>query len=284
MRIVQNHILANEQIKAIEQLQDVALLPESLENRVFLSSEMNVYKDLDCFFLGYEDNQLISFLGAFFPSRKEVEFNGFTHPDHRRKGHFNRLVEHALCLYKAYPFNQALFQRELNSKSGLSYLQKRYPELDRSEYLMTLEKQHWNNKQQIGTLELVAEHNKEETITVMSDAFEEARDESTHVLSYLLSSTDRKVFLYRYEDKAIGVLNAAMEDGVWVVHGVGIIHACRNQGMGRQMLSLAFDQLFKDADTIQLEVDSQNPPALALYQKLGFSTTSQVDYHRLILR
>ena len=54
--------------------------------------------------------------------------------------------------------------------------------------------------------------------------------------------------------------------------------------MGRQMLSLAFDQLFKDADTIQLEVDSQNPPALALYQKLGFSTTSQVDYHRLILR
>ena len=75
-----------------------------------------------------------------------------------------------------------------------------------------------------------------------------------------------------------------MEDGVWVVHGVGIIHACRNQGMGRQMLSLAFDQLFKDADTIQLEVDSQNPPALALYQKLGFSTTSQVDYHRLILR
>ncbi|NLE15179.1 MAG: GNAT family N-acetyltransferase [Spirochaetales bacterium] len=283
MNSIQSHTLTEEQMKEIEQLQDVSHLSEGLENRVFLSSEMNVYKDLDCFFLGYEDNTLISFLCAFFPSRKEVEFNGFTHPDHRRQGHFTRLVEHALSLYKPCSFTQALFQRELNSQSGLSYLKKRYPELDRSEYVMMLERQHWMNKEQSGTLELVTEQNKEAAIAVMSDAFGEDSKESSHTLEYLLSQADRKTFLYRFENKAIGVLNAAMEDGAWVLHGVGIIHDSRNKGMGRQMLSLAFDHLFNEAETIQLEVDSENPPALALYRKLGFRTTSRVDYHRLIL-
>ena len=283
MNSIQSHTLTEEQMKEIEQLQDVSHLSEGLENRVFLSSEMNVYKDLDCFFLGYEDNTLISFLCAFFPSRKEVEFNGFTHPDHRRQGHFTRLVEHALSLYKPCSFTQALFQRELNSQSGLSYLKKRYPELDRSEYVMMLERQHWMNKEQSGTLELVTEQNKEAAIAVMSDAFGEDSKESSHTLEYLLSQADRKTFLYRFEDKALGVLNAAMEDGVWELHGVGIIHAYRNKGMGRRMLSLAFDYLFNEAEAIQLEVDSENPPALVLYQKLGFRTTSRVDYHRLIL-
>lgn len=276
-------MLTKTQISEIEALQSLSFLPEGLENHVFLSSEMNVYKDLDCFFFGYEDNKLISFLCAFLPSRKEVEFNGFTHPDHRKKGCFTSLVEHALNLYGSSHFSQALFQRELNSHSGLTYLQKRYPELDRSEYLMTLEKQHWNNKEQIGTLELVTEQCKEETIAVMSDAFGEDKDESAHVLAYLLNQSDRKTFLYRKEGKAVGVLNALSEDGVWVIHGVGILQAFRNQGMGTHMLSLALDVLFKEAATIQLEVDSQNPPALSLYRKLGFQTTSQVDYHRLIL-
>ncbi|ADY14828.1 GNAT family N-acetyltransferase [Sphaerochaeta globosa] len=283
MQIIQSYMLTKTQISEIETLQSLSFLPEGLENHVFLSSEMNVYKDLDCFFLGYENDQLVSFLGAFLPSRKEVEFNGFTHPDHRRKGCFTLLVEHALTLYRPYSFTQALFQRELNSKSGFSYLQKRYPELDRSEYLMTLEQQHWNNKDTVGTLELVTEQCKEETIAVMSDAFEETLDESAHFLTYLLNQSDRKTFLYRQEGTAVGVMNALLEDGVWVIHGVGILHAFRNQGMGRHMLSLAFDVLFQDAATIQLEVDSQNPPALSLYRKLGFQTTSQVDYHRLIL-
>ncbi len=283
MKIIQSHTLTDEQVTEIETLQDVSYLPEGLGNRVFLSSAMNVYNDLDCFFLGYEDNTLISILCAFFPGRKEVEFNGFTHPEHRRQGHFTLLVEHAICVYTAYPFSQVLFQREQNSQSGLSYLQKRYPELDRSEYVMVLEKQHWMNKEHIGTLELVEAQNKEDTIAVISDSFEEDREESSHTLEYLLSQADRKTFLYRFEDKALGVLNAAMEDGVWELHGVGIIHAYRNKGMGRRMLSLAFDYLFNEAEAIQLEVDSENPPALALYQKLGFRTTSRVDYHRLIL-
>ncbi len=283
MQIVQNHTLTNEQTKEIEQLQTVAYLPEGLENRVFLSSEMNVYKDLDCFFLGYEENRLISFLCIFFPSRSEVEFNGFTHPDHRNQGCFTALVERALSLCRLHPFKQALFQRELNSQSGLSYLSKRYPELDRSEYVMTLDTQDWKNKEHIGSLERVTLQNREESIEVMSDAFEEEKDESSHVLAYLLSQADRKTFLYRFDNKAVGVLNAALEDGAWVLHGVGVLHAFRNQGHGRNMLCLAIETLFNDAQTIQLEVDSQNPPALALYKKLGFQTSSQVDYHRLIL-
>lgn len=283
MHIFKSHTLTEQQIKEVEELQERSYLPEGLRNRVFLSNDLNVIKELPCFFLGYEGTILTSFLGAFFPERNEVEFNGFTHPDYRRQGRFSALVEQALALYQQYPFEQVLFQRELNSTTALAYLKSRYPELDHSEYVMKLRKKNWVNTSSGGSLELVNEQNKRAAVAITCASFGESEGGAEHVLNYLLSQECRKTFLYRYEGVPIGIANASEEEGEWVLRGVGTLPDHRNQGHGRRMLSLALDHLFKEGPTAMLEVDSENPPALALYKKLGFQVTAQVDYHRLLL-
>ena len=274
--------IQKEQILALESL---VFSYEVLENHVFLSSEMNSDKEMPSFFLCYEDQKLVSFLGAFFPTIDEVEFNGFTHPKHRRQGYFSALVHRALEVYARGPFTRALFQRELQSKTGQEYLLKRYPEIERTEYLMQLSSEQYKDKDTSqGTLELVDKNNVEQTTELTSLTFEEFLQNSVDILQYYLSQTDRKTFLYRSEGKAIGILNAQKIDDSFMLHGVVIAKEQRNQGKGYAMLSLALSELFKEARCITLEVDSENPPALALYKRLGFCVKCQVDYHRHLLR
>jgi ribosomal protein S18 acetylase RimI-like enzyme len=45
------------------------------------------------------------------------------------------------------------------------------------------------------------------------------------------------------------------------------------------MMESFLNTLTKKTEAVRLEVDSKNPPALALYQKLGFCTLNRVDYH-----
>ena len=251
---------------------------------MFLSPELNVYKDIPSFFLCYEENQLVSFLGAFFPTEEEVEFNGFTHPAFRRQGYFSSLIGFALQTYQEHPFQRALFQREMQSETGYAYLNKRYPEIERTEYIMQLSKAHDTSREYVeGMLELVGSSNLKRAAQVMSNAFDESLERSLEHLNYLLSQSDRKTFLYILGEEAIGILNAHMVEDTWMLHGVGIQKEHRNQGKGKDMLSIALPVLFCDAPIVSLEVDSYNIPALSVYKKLGFVPTSQVDYHRLSL-
>ncbi len=284
MHITETNALTIHQKEQIIALESLAFSYEGLENHVFLSSDMNSDKEKPCFFLCYEDQKLVSFLGAFFPTIDEVEFNGFTHPQHRRQGYFSVLVKQALEIYAKGPFTRALFQRELQSKTGQDYLQKRYPEIERTEYLMQLRREQYRDTDAQGILELVNEDNFEQATQLTSLAFDESLQNSVDILRYYLSQADRKTFLYFFDNKAIGILNVHRIDDSFMIHGVAIAKEQRNQGKGYAMLSLALSELFKEACCITLEVDSENPSALALYKRLGFCVKSQVDYHRHLLR
>lgn len=284
MLLLKTNTLDPSQKDQVEELETLVFSHENLENHVFLSPELNVYKDFPSFFLCYEEEKLVSFLGAFFPTDEEVEFNGFTHPAYRRQGYFSVLIKYALETYLKLPFQRALFQREMRSQTGYAFLNKRYPEIERTEYIMQLSKAEYKSREHIdGTLELVGSTHLDRAAQLMSNAFDESLERSLDGLNYLLSQSDRKTFLYSLEGEAIGTLNAHKVEGTWMLHGVGILKEHRNQGKGKDMLSLALSTLFCDAPIVSLEVDSYNIPALSLYKKLGFVPTSQVDYHRLSL-
>jgi hypothetical protein len=54
---------------------------------------MNVEPEKPCFSLGYEAAQLVSVLTAFFPTKEEVEFTGFTHPGKRERGYMTNVIK-----------------------------------------------------------------------------------------------------------------------------------------------------------------------------------------------
>jgi ribosomal protein S18 acetylase RimI-like enzyme len=118
---------------------------------------------------------------------------------------------------------------------------------------------------------------------VLSEIFEQDEQTSKQHLTFLLSRPDGKVFLYYVEGKPVGTLNVHyLDKEVAMIHAVGIHKAYRRRGYGYQMMESFLNTLTKKTEAIRLEVDSDNPPALALYQKLGFYTLNRVDYHAMI--
>lgn len=78
----------------------------------------------------------------------------------------------------------------------------------------------------------------------------------------------------------VGKLRAVESDGIYGIYGVIVDSRLRGKGIGAQALTLLLDKLQAlDAKTIYLEVDSSNPAAFHLYQKLGFKVTSEFRYY-----
>ncbi|MGH0053838.1 MAG: GNAT family N-acetyltransferase [Sphaerochaetaceae bacterium] len=280
MNIIQCAVLTSEQELQIQELFSFCTSEEPLMQELFLSSAMNVKPKKPCFFLGYLGQQLVSFLSAFFPTKEEVEFNGFTHPDFRKHGYMSALIDHALPLFSEDLFAQALFIREQESQSGWEYLSKRYPVIARTEYVMEMQSSSWNSFNAAGQLTEVTKKTQNTAQKIISEIFEQDEKTSKQQLGFLLSHPDRQVFLYWVGEKPIGIANIHAASQVMImIHSVGIIPRFRRKGYGYQMIGTLLNYLRTKASIVSLEVDSDNPPALALYRKLGFYIQNRIDYH-----
>jgi predicted GNAT family acetyltransferase len=241
---------------------------------------MNVEPDKPCFFLGYEEVELVSVLTAFFPTKEEVEFSGFTHPEKRKRGYMTSLIAAAFPHFLHSTYTQALCIREKESQSGEKYLSKRYPTIARTEYVLELKSSSWENRQSTGTLTEVTTQTQDSAVKILSEIFEQDEQVSKQHLDFLISRPDGQVYLYWIEGVPIGTLNIHhLNKEVAMIHAVGIHKAYRRRGHGYQMMESFLNTLTKKTEAVRLEVDSKNPPALALYQKLGFCTLNRVDYH-----
>ena len=284
MEIIQTNILSAQQIQSIKSLQKLCFELEWLENEPFLSNELNTDLDLPCFFLCFEDHRLVGFLSAFFPTRDEVEINGFVHPEYRNRGIFSSLATEARKTYEKFPFHQMLFQVELSSESGKAYVRNRFPHIHTSEYRLRLSKNRWQDTRPltpaIGTL---VEATGEYRTPFIKTATKLLREEEGFV-QRMLGNPERKGYLYLYKDNPIGVLQQCREgENLTMLYGVAIDEKYRGKGHGKAMLTLALDSFFMEGDLLSLEVDSHNPTAYGLYKALGFEIDFQVDYHSLIL-
>jgi ribosomal protein S18 acetylase RimI-like enzyme len=103
----------------------------------------------------------------------------------------------------------------------------------------------------------------EETLAYMVDAFD-------LVLAHSLVAVESGV--------AVGLANLGRRgERAWVA-GVGVIPARRGAGIGEQLMRGLFAQA-RDlgAREVGLEVITENTPAIALYEKLGFETTRELE-------
>ncbi|WP_319757411.1 GNAT family N-acetyltransferase [uncultured Sphaerochaeta sp.] len=283
MNILQCNKLTSEQKQHIEELYAHCCLQEPLTQELFLVSDMNVEPEKPCFFLAYEAAQLVSFLTAFFPTKEEVEFTGFTHPDKREQGHMTALIAAALPLFSQARYHQALFIREKGSQSGEEFLSKRYPAIARTEYVLELKSNAWKTRQTTGVLTEVTPQTQEIAGKILSEIFEQDEQTSKQHLTFLLSRPDGQVYLYYVEGVPVGTVNVHyLDKEVAMIHAVGIHKPLRRKGHGERMMVDLLNMLTQNTSAVRLEVDSDNPPALALYQKLGFCTLNRVDYHAMI--
>lgn len=280
MRIETTNRLTKNQITEILNLETLAFCEDTLENHAFLSNEINFDKSMQCFYMGYEKDELIAFLTTFMPTSYEAEILAVTHPEHRGKGYFKKLFQSAKETLVLAGINKILLVVEPKSKSGIEVLKTfECAKLERSEYRMS-----YNGSKALPEyLDLqffeVNNQNKEIFAEITQDAFPDL-EESSNFIDTVISSKNRKGYVAYKEGTPVGVFDFNYEEGDIFLYGVGIATPYRGKGFGKQLVGFALIEGLKKSDKVVLDVDSENPIAFSLYKKCGFQIDFQVDYYR----
>ncbi|MDO5417690.1 MAG: GNAT family N-acetyltransferase [Lachnospiraceae bacterium] len=119
----------------------------------------------------------------------------------------------------------------------------------------------------------------EEYVRIAGENPEEERER----LLKTLESETREPYLFYDGERAVGVFDLLDEEELMLC-GVAVDEVLRNQGYGRRMVQAAKQMAMEQGRTLYLEVDSENPAALHLYQSEGFRPVFEVEYYRMPVR
>jgi len=272
-------VLTESEKKEILELENMAFKDEKLENHAFLSNEINFDKNLECFYMAYDNKKLIGFLTTFIPTSNEAEVLAVVHPEYRQKGCFNMLFQAAKEILLCAGIKNILLVIEAKSKSGLKALKKfEGCKLEHSEYRMFYEK--FDNIPEYNDLSFseVNSENKKIFSDITLDAFNDL-DENDSFIDTVIECKDRDGYIAYNNNIPVGVFDYNYEDNDAFLYGVAIKSDYRGKGFGKQLIGFALYEGLKKRNKIVLDVDSNNPIAFNLYKKCGFKVDFQVDYY-----
>lgn len=270
-------------LEACRDYEPVALMPP-------LTAESCFQPDLPCFYLLYEDNELVSFLSLFLPDRYYGEAMGFTHPMARQRGYFKRLWNEALIrLDDLIEEMELLFVTDGSSADAQAALEAMEGEYQYSEYI--LEKNMaadmaQNTVNGSGTespfrLELVQP--SEQAVNRCTDIHEaiffDGRSASEAFVREMFDTPLTDTWMAYYQEQPAGIFHLTeWESGVYL-SGFGILPELQGQGLGRALLHAVSFCLKPGHTVVSLQVGSLNEAAYGLYEKEGFREVSHRDYY-----
>lgn len=281
MRLETNQ-LTEQQKKEIHELVTICNKTDHLHGNAFLEQELNVYSDVPCFFLYYDNKNLVSFLSLFFSHADEVEISAYTHPDYRRQGHFSNLLRCALSFLKSFPVKKILFMAEPHCNNAIKTLSSLHATYLYSDYSMTLFR---NCPYVLSEFDFSLSLANEEDFKVLSsihaEAFEVEEDVSKAFLPDIFSQDSVLCYKFLFENDIIGFCNVLQNASSLFLFGICIKKRVQNRGYGKIMMKFLLNDLLLLKKSIILQVNSLNIPALHLYQQLGFSSTICFDSYSI---
>ena len=282
MKIKKCSALTDDEKNEILDLENIAFKEDKLENHAFLSNEINFDKNLECFYMAYDNNKLVGFLTTFIPTSNEAELLSVVHPEYRQKGCFNMLLEAAKETLLCAGVKNILFVIETKSKTGLKALKKfKGCKIDHSEYRMSYEKSDNIPKYNDLSFSKVNYENKKIFSDITLEAFNDLdEDENDGFIDTVIECEDREGYIAYNNDIPVGVFDYNYEEGDAFLYGVAIQSDYRGKGFGKQLIGFALEEGLKKRNKIVLDVDSNNPIAFNLYKKCGFKIDFQVDYYK----
>jgi ribosomal protein S18 acetylase RimI-like enzyme len=103
---------------------------------------------------------------------------------------------------------------------------------------------------------------------------------SSEALAQRLEQEGVRYFLAELDGQEIGQIGVVHTDDSIYIRGVGILPEYRRRGYGRQLLAATVKMMLAEGQThFLLDVATDNPQALSLYQSCGFRETTVYDYY-----
>jgi ribosomal protein S18 acetylase RimI-like enzyme len=237
--------------------------------------------------LYYQDGQLVGFLGLYYFTMAEAELSGMVHPEYRRQGIFQLLVDQAkkACLQRGFP--KMIFMNQRGSASGKAFVTQYGAEYRFSEYWMELDRSRFQEIT-IPVRTDICLHKAEDTeddletlILIQTLGFgldeEEVRDHlmnaanNEHTTSLIVMCGKTPAGSIRYQNFS----------SVSFIYGFCMMPQYRGRGYGRYTLLHAITRIQAEVPDfpIILEVAVENEHALLLYQSCGFQIDNINDYY-----
>lgn len=282
---LQMNQLSDTQIKQIRELEEICHKNEGLKKNVYLSTEINFDQKIDCFYLLYDGEKLVSFLVLFIPMQSEAELSAYTLPECRNKGYFHILFQKAAAEVKKYGIAKILFVHEPAGQSAAQVLNAYRTTLSHSEYSLAYDRTSFVKLDTQLRLEPAFTKDIPEMSALNVVLFGDSYEESASILTKSMESAEIKVYSAFLADRLIGLCNVNITDGIATIYGIGISPDHQNKGYGRQMLNLLLEKLLQSSiGEIMLEVSSTNAAAYHLYLTSGFKARTQYDYDAYFLQ
>lgn len=287
MEIFRRTSLTEEQIAQIQEIQQYCMAYDGSGRDLFLSNDINYYKEMPCFFLSYLNDVLCGVLTVFAPTMETAEISAYVHPSYRRNGVFSEMLMDAWQVIHQYRIAKVLIMTDAVAVTCKEILSKWQGVLSRSEYLLVYqggEKPAVFPYAERCVIRDAQETDLEKMIELNMVGFGEDLENVTHMVRENFNREQTRCFIGIFEDEIFGLGNVRKEGLDFYICGFIISPTYQGRGMGRFLLYQILKQLTPTQDeSITLEVDSENRAAYFLYTTSGFDVQSQADYYRLDL-
>lgn len=216
----------------------------------------------------HDGGRLVGFVGAYRFGAGDPEIAGAVDPAARRRGVGSALVA---AVRRDVP-GAALLVVPRTTGAGAAFAQFLGGTLSHSEHALRLSGPVPDVRSDPGTV------------------LRPARDDDGPAVAALLAAvgwpprdrTEPSTLVAEQDGVVVATLRAAVSAGEGAVHGFVVAPQLQGRGLGADLLARACRLMrARGADRIGLEVAVDNPRALGLYTRLGFTLVVTEDYYRL---
>ncbi|GAA4652882.1 GNAT family N-acetyltransferase [Anaerocolumna aminovalerica] len=286
MHLEKLHQLDKQQKIEVKKLVSKCLTADGLSRELYLDNDMNLYENLDSFFLLYDQKQLVSVLTIFQMNEREAEISGYTLPDKRKKGYFTALLNAAEEELLDFDIYDMVFVAEPNSTSGKMAALSLGASFIKSEYLLRLKLEDYTKKYSefLSNLNFIVKPLTSKDIMqaayIHSEIFKTEFQESEELIQNILESDCMVCYGAKLEEELIGICNVNYGKNKASIFGYGVIPRFQGKGYGKGLINYVLRQLIKDkVSEVTLQVSSNSKNAMKIYNYLGFQIVTQYDYY-----
>lgn len=269
---------------SIKQLVFICNTFDKSKNILFLSNEFNAYDNMNCFFLYYDNDDLLGVLSVYADTKNIAEISAYVLPSERQKGIFNKLYKTACQELKKFNYDFVHFKTEERFLHRQEIANKLNAILVDTEYLMEYDK--FNNllsSKKVTDL-ITRKALKEDfpaLIYVQVQAFEESYDLSETYVKQSFYDEDTYLYTTILDGEVVGTCSVDISGANNLIFGLCVIPTHQHQGIGSQMLKNIINDILKTNEKpITICVESENKTALRLYSSSGFNIISQYEYYQ----
>lgn len=239
-------------------------------------------------FLYYEGGKLVGYLALDSFGFDERELVGVVHPDFRRRGIFQTLLDAAKDECKQRGVQRLLLLCERSSASGQAFVHAIGAQLDHSEHellLGTFQSRLTFNERLF--IREAAHKDLDAVITVMASDFGDEKF-ARRFVTQVFSEPGQRFYLATLGgadlgcDEPIGTLRLDEQTDQVGMYSFVVRPEYRGQGYGRQLLEEVITNVQAESKkAISVEANVDNTSVLTLFQSCGFEIQWTSDYYRI---